>query len=362
LIEQANPELSRREVVNILFATTDNISRLNPNYSGQLGNGRLNVDRAVEMAKEELYSRIGRLIVIPATGQKEIKITAENGDLAGSFPDKEKFHSGQSLTSGDVDGDGQNEIIFGAAPGSDPTVAIYNSAGKLLKKLLVFPKTFRGGVNVAALDVNNDNRAEILVVPATGGAGQVKIMDFTGHLLKQFVATDKTWRGGLNIAGGDIDGNGQPEIVVAYGAGNSPQVRIFSTAGLLLKTFSPYEMSFRGGVKIAVSNIDGRANHSRAKIITAPGRGRDPLVKIFDQTGKLTGQFLAYNKRWQGGMNLTAGDLNNDGVGEIAVGALGGATPHVRVFDSHGMLLESFYAYESGWSGGVNIGIIKIAN
>lgn len=362
LIEQANPELSRREVVNILFATTDNVSRLNPNYPGQLGNGRLNVDRAVEMAKEELYSRIGRLIVIPATGQKEIKITAENGDLAGGFPDKEKFHSGQSLASGDVNGDWQNEIIFGAAPGSDPTVAIYNSAGKLLKKLLVFPKTFRGGVNVAALDVNNDNQAEILVVQATGGTGQVKIFNLNGQVLKQFVATDKTWRGGLNIAGGDIDGNGQPEIVVAYGAGNSPQVRIFSTAGHLLKTFFPYEMSFRGGVKIAVSNIDGRANHGRASIITAPGRGRDPLVKIFDQTGKLTGQFLAYNKRWQGGMNLTAGDLNNDGVGEIAVGALGGATPHVRVFDGHGALLESFYAYESGWSGGVNIGIIKIAN
>lgn len=362
LIEQANPELSRREVVNILFASTDNISRLNPDYPGQLGNGRLNVNRAVEMAKEELYRRVGRLVIIPSTGKKELKITGASGDLVSGFPDKEKFHGGESLASGDVNGDSQNEIVFGSAAGSDPIVSIYNSNGRLLKKLLVFPKTWRGGVKVAVTDINNDNRADIVVVPATGGTGQLKIMDYNGQVLRKFVVTDKAWRGGLDVATGDLDGNGQPELVVSYGAGNAPQVRIYNSTGKLVRTFVPYEASFRGGVAVAVANIDGRPQHSRAKIITAPGRGREPLVKIFDQTGKLDKQFLAYNKNWQGGMNLAVGDVNNDGVSEIAVGALKGATPHVRIFDQRGTLLESFYAYEDSFNGGVNLGIIKIAN
>lgn len=362
LIKQANPELSQRETVNILFASTDNINRLNANYPNKLGNGRLNVDRAVEMAKEALYSRVGRLVIIPANAKKEIKIAAQNGEQVGTFPEKEKYHVGQTVFGGDVDGDGRNEIIFGAAPGSDPTVSVYNFSGKLLKRLLVFPKTFRGGVSVAVADTNNDNQAEIIVAPLFSGNGQIKVMDYSGRVLKQFFWGDKYWRGGLNIAAGDIDGNGQPEIVAATGVGLAPSVKAFSLSGRLLQTFAPYESSFRGGVKVAVSNINGRADRSRAMIITAPGRGRDPLVKVFNQKGKSVSQFLAYSRNWQGGCNLSAGDLNNDGLGEIAVGALAGAAPHVRVFDGRGNLLESFYAYESNWSGGVNLAIIKEAN
>lgn len=182
LIKQVNPELSQREVVNILFASTDNIDRLNPDYPGELGNGRLNVARAVEMAKEELYSHIGRLVVFPDSGQEATKIVASNGDLVNNLP--AKFPAGRSLAIGDVNGDGQPELIFGAPAGSDPNISIYNSAGKLLKKILVFPKNFRGGVNVAVADINNDNFSEIIAVPATGGSGQARIFDWSGHLLK----------------------------------------------------------------------------------------------------------------------------------------------------------------------------------
>ncbi len=362
LIAQANPELSQREIVNILFASTDNINRLNPSYLGQLGNGRLNVDRAVQMAKDRLYDHVRRLISIPASGQKDLKITASNGDLVQAWPVKKDNHSGQSIATGDVAGTGQEAIIFGAAPGTEPNIFIYDQKGKLIKKFLAWPKTFRGGLKVAVADINNDNQAEILTVPATGGAGQLKIFDFSGRLEKQFLVTDKNWLGGLNIAVGDLDGNGQAEVAIGYGSGNSPQVRIYTTSGRLLKSFFPYEKTFKGGVKIAVANINGRSNHSRAEIITAPGRGRDPLVKVFDNDANLIKQFLVYSKNWQGGMNVVAGDLNNDGISEIAVSALSGAAPHVRVFDGQGRLLESFYAYEESWSGGVNLGIIKVNN
>ena len=361
LIEQANPELSRTEVVNILFASTDNTDRVNPDYPGELGNGRLNVDRAVSMAKEDLLSRIGRVIILPQSGTQPIKIDAANGDLVNVFPGSAKFPSGQSVATGDVDGDNQAEIIFGAGAKSDPTVSVYNRDGKLLKKFLAYPKTYRGGVNVAAADINNDNRAEIIVAPASG-AGQIKIFDLTGHLLKQFAVSGASWKNGLNVATGDIDGNGQAEIVVGSGVGAKPQVMAYSATGALLASFSPYEAGFKGGVKVAVANINGRADHSRAEIITAPGRGRDPMVKIFNRQGQLIKQFLAYDKNWQGGMNLSAGDLNNDGIPEIAVGAMSGAAPHIRVFDGQGALTESFYAYDSAWNGGVNLAIIKLPN
>lgn len=361
LIMQANPELSRREVVNILFASTDNISRLNPDYPGQLGNGRLNVDRAVEMARELLYKRIGRLIIIPLNGKKDWKLTATNGELINNLNFNEK-RAGFSLVSGDVNNDGQEEIILGAPSGQEPLVKIYNQEGKLLKQFLGADKNFRGGLNLAILTLANNGGIEILTVPASNGQGQVRIFDSQGRLKRQFMATAKNWRGGLSIAVGDLEGRDQPQIVVGYGAGQEPQVKIFSLDGKLVGAFLAYEKKFRGGVKLVVANTNGRAEHNKDEIIVVPGKGREPLVKIFNNYAQVQKQFLAYNSNWRSGFSLAAGDLNNDGVAELVFGANAGAAPHVRIFDGRGTILESFYAWEESFNGGVNAGIIKMNN
>jgi len=362
LIAQANPELTQREIVNILFASTDNISRLNPNYPGQLGNGRLNVNRAVELAKEQLYSRVGRLVVLPQniSQEKTAKLTAANGDFVSGLPLELK--GGENIAIGDVNGDGWDEIIIGSGPNTVPQILIYNGNGRLIKRISAYDASLKGGLSVALIDINNDEQLEIAAASAARGQGLIKIFDFNGQLKKQFFADSRNWNGGLNLAAGDVDGDGTQEIVAAYGAGSEPLVKIFNSEGRAVGAFLAYEKKFRGGVKIAVTNFDGRRNRSRADIIVAPGKGRDPQVKVFNNRAVLLNQFLAYSRNWRGGVNLSVGDLNNDGRPEIATAAQAGATPHVRVFSSQGELKESFYAWEAGWNGGVNIGIIKISN
>ncbi|MFA5155613.1 MAG: S8 family serine peptidase [Patescibacteria group bacterium] len=359
LIKQANPELSPQEVTNILFLSTDNIAKLNPDYPGELGNGRLNVSRAVELAKENLFSRVGRLAIMPVSGAKEAKLTAANGDLAG--PLKLNFKSG-SVAAGDVTGDGIAELVLGAAAGGEPQIRIYNTGGKLLKQFLAFDKKFRGGVNVAVGDLNGDDKEDIIAAAASRGGAQVKIFEAGGKLIREFSVDNKYWRGGLNLAAGNMDGRGNQEIIVGYGAGNAPQVKIYSANGKLIDSFEAYEHRFRGGVKVAATALNGRADHNRAQIIAAPGAGRNPQIKIFNAQGRLQSQFMAYRDNWRGGVNLAVGDLNNDGIAEIATGAGSGGAPHIRVFDGRGTLLESFYAWEEGFKGGVNIGIIKVNN
>lgn len=361
LIQQANPELSRRETVNILFASTDNISRLNPDYLGQLGNGRLNVNRAVEMAKEKLYNHLGRLLIIPDSQKNKLKVVAANGDLAYYLPD-EIIKAGTPFTTGDINGNGIDEIVVGAAVGEEPKIKILSSQGKLLGEFLAADKNFRGGLNVALINFDNSGAKKIIVAPASGGSPQIKIFDYQGNLKEQFLAAPSNWRGGFNVAAGDIDGKGLSEIVVGFGAGSEPQVRIFRADGKLIGVFLAYEKSFRGGVNVAVANLDGRKDHNKAEIIVAPGPGREPQIKIYNNRAQLSNKFLAYGKNWQGGVNLAAGDINSDGISEIILGAYSGATPHVRVFSSSGIILESFYAYDQGFNGGVNAGIIRINN
>lgn len=360
LIMQANPELSRREVVNILFASTDNITRLNPDYPGQLGNGRLNVDQAVQMAKERLYSRMGRLVLWPETSGEEARLAAANGYQVADWP---KFlKPGSSVATGDLDGDGNEELVVGNPPGQSPEISIYSANGRLIRRFLAFDQAFTGGVSVATGDFGGEGKIDIIAGPAENGSAEVKIFSAEGKLRHRFYVGSREWRGGLSLAAGDVDGKEGAEIIVGSGAGSAPEVKIFTPAGRLTGVFLAYEREFRGGIQVATAVLGGRSDKNQAKIIVAPGAGREPVVKVFDNHAYLHRQFLAYGRAWQGGLNLATGDLNNDGRQEIALGARSGATPHVRIFDGQGSLVESFYAWGDNFSGGVNLGIMKINN
>jgi len=362
LIQQANPELSRREVVNILFASADNISRLNPDYLGRLGNGRLNVNRAVEMAKERLHSQVGRLIINPVSDNSEqtVKVVAANGDKVFALS-QDTIKPGAKFFAGDVNGNGQEELVVAALKNEEPKIKIYNHQGVFISEFLAMDRNFRGGLNVALEDLDNNGQKEIIVTPASAGRLEVKIFNYKGDLKNQFLVVENI-RGGLNVAAGNLDGKGGKQIVVAFDQGLEPQVRIFNSAGSLLGVFLAYEKTFRGGVNLTVANLDGRKDRSRAEIIVAPGPGRQPQIKVFDNYSRLKSSFLGYNNNWLNGVNLAAGDTNSDGYSEIILSAYPGGAPHVRVFSKKGLLMESFYAFEENFSGGIKAGIIKINN
>lgn len=361
LIAQANPFLGQREIVNILFASTDNVSRLNPDYVGLLGNGRLNVERAVAMAKDELYKINNHLILAPTQAGQPARLADAQGQELLVLDDP-IFQTGPSFIGGDVSGDGFEELIVGSGPGVEPWIKIFNYQGRLLRQFLAFDSNFRGGLNLAVADLDGDGVAEIVVTAASAGLGEVKIFDGHGRLQRSFLVDNINWRGGLSLAVGDFSGDRQKEIAVGYGPGSEPQIRIFSSMGKPISIFLAYEKTFRGGVNVAAGNLDGRAGGNKTEIIVAPGSGREPLIKIFDNRAVLKKQFLAFGKNWQGGVNVGVRDLNNDGLAEIITAARPGAAPHVRVFNGQGEVLESFYAWPQDFSGGVNVGIINIIN
>ncbi|MFH1597563.1 MAG: fibronectin type III domain-containing protein [Patescibacteria group bacterium] len=90
-------------------------------------------------------------------------------------------------------------------------------------------------------------------------------------------------------------------------------------------------------------------------IVTGVNSGGGPQVKTFDQDGNLRGQFWAFDQGFTGGINVYAEDLGRDNVAEIIVGAGPGMLPIIRIFDSHGGLLGSFQAYDDNFQGGVSV-------
>lgn len=363
LIAEANPQLRPTEVVNILLQSADNISRLNPNYLGQLGSGRVNLDRAVTVAQELLYSRLARLLINPASvniASSSLEITDKSGIVLQSWPLPEA--AGGVFASGDVDGNDEDEIISAAPAGQEPYVSIYGPDGTLRGKFLVYDRNFKGGFSLAVADVNDDGLAEIVVGAGPGGGPHVRIFSHKGILKGQFFAFSQNFRGGVNVAAGNIDGQSGAEIVAVPGRGGAPEVKIFDRRGYLQGQFFAFEKQFRGGLQVAVANVDGRNDRNKDDIIIAPGPGHEPWLKIFSNKAFLKKAFLVYGRNWQGGFSLAAGDLDNDGSADIVVGAKPGATPHVRVFSGQGGLMESFYAFPENFSDGVNVGVVNLVN
>jgi len=107
------------------------------------------------------------------------------------------------------------------------------------------------------------------------------------------------WRGVINRAEGDLNNNGMNEVVATMGSGGGPHVRIFDSAGRLLGQFDAYAPAFRGGVNLAVGDVNG---DGRAEIVTGAGPSGGPHVRVFNAAGKLLDEWFAGSVRDRGGV------------------------------------------------------------
>jgi hypothetical protein len=75
-----------------------------------------------------------------------------------------------------------------------------------------YARNFRGGVNVAVGDIDHDGQNELVTGAATGGP-HVRVFNYLGQLKAQFMAFDPKSGTGINVGIADVDGDGQQEIL-----------------------------------------------------------------------------------------------------------------------------------------------------
>jgi len=251
--------------------------------------------------------------------------------------------------------------------GGPPVVKVSDVAAGILKyDFNAFDPSFTGGVRVAVGDVNGDGVPDIIVGQGPGGQSLVRVFDGNPGQLIGTIAPFGTFRGGVFVATGDVNGDGYSDIIMGADAGGGPDVEVFSGKdGTRLYGFYAFPAKFAGGVRVAAGDLKG---NGYADVIAGAGPGADPDVEAFNgPTGSRIGGFYAYKAAFRGGIFVAAGDVNGDGKADIITGADAGGGPHVQVFDGSQVnpmhtppLLDSFYAYDPSFTGGARVSAMDL--
>ena len=317
------------------------------------------------------------IIVSPAAfGDGSVRTFSNQGNFLNQmFPFGPEFRGGVRVATGDVNGDGGPDIICGAGDGSVSQVRVFDTAtGRTLHDFFAYDPAFKGGVFVAAGDVNGDGRADV-ITGAGNGQGtptqvgpRVRVFNPVNEQpIADFFSAAQGFTGGVPVAMGNMGLGGAKRIVTGVGPGALPIITEFSLEGIAHGSALAYPAAFTGGVRVATGDVNGDGVDD---IVTGPGQGGGGLVKVFDGTnGQPIRSFFAFGSNFSGGVSVAAGDVNGDGVADIITGELPavqlrGASNSslVRVFDGATLQpLASFFAFDGGASGGVEVSFVAPA-
>ena len=329
------------------FTPNANITRFGPGNAAQAGTG-------LAVAAPGPGGGTGLVVQVAKTGQTIEAISPYGTDFHGGF---------SAVLANDR---GTTIVATAPGPGGGPQIEVFDAkTGVLLRSFFAYEPEFRDGVNVVLGDVNGDSVPDIITAPMAGGGPRVRAFDGrTGVVIRDFFAFDPSFRGGVNVTFSQInldvnDGEDGSWIVVGAGPGGGPHVKVFGAdTGNLLRSFFAYEPSFHGGVNVALGDVFGV---SQVNIITAPGAGGGPLVRVYDAFGATTDlleEFLAGSASSRDGLHIAAGiDITGNGTADILTAPASGSGNSVRVYDgaTHDLLSE-YQPFGPTATGGIFIG------
>ena len=209
------------------------------------------------------------------------------------------FGGGAFVAAGDVNGDGRAELVVSADAGGLPTVEVYQvTAGQLspVTSFLAFGAGSTRGVRVAMGDLNRDGTADLIVGSGPGGLPRVTIYDGAalagGHAERMgppFLAFGRAMRKGVNVAVGDVNGDGYDDLIVSQDGGGSSKVRVWSGAVIAATPDTPvnqlptYQQLFangttdRNGIRVVARDLNG---DGKAEVVTSAASGNLNWVRV----------------------------------------------------------------------------------
>lgn len=239
---------------------------------------------------------------------------------------------------------------FAAGADASPLnrVRVYNFDGTRRSDIQPFDPGFFGGVR-PALARTPDGSLRVVATPGPNWFGEMRVFDATtGVQIQAFPAFPggEVFTGGMYVSAGDFNNDGYDDYVLSPDQGGGPRVRIVDGKDpriTLADFFGIEDIDFRGGARTAVGDVNG---DGVLDLAVAAGFSGGPRIAIFDGRGilgssappKLVADFFVFEQTLRNGVYITLGDLNGDGKAEVVAGGGPGGGPRVFVLDGAGVL------------------------
>ena len=166
------------------------------------------------------------------------------------------------------------------------------------------------------------------VASLTLPAGSSALFELYGKIASdaegEIAVSGQLVEGTNTILAGDTD-QVLPDLVAvsdSVGWYSTPEVKLVDAqTGDVVHTFNAFEEGFRGGVETAVADLNGDGHHD---VVVASGRGRVAEVKVFSLNTETNqyeevSSFRPFEDTYSGGLSLAVADFNGDGQKDIAV-------------------------------------------
>ena len=237
-------------------------------------------------------------------------------------------------------------VVTGTEVGclSAPFITVIDPyTGAIRTQFSLFESKFRGGVRVALGDVDGDGIDEIIAAAGSGRLGEILVFRLDGTPMPAYrtVPFGSKYKSGVEIAVGDIDGDGIDDIVASAsrGPGDVNIYRVNPAAAdpvpdTPTRSFRAFSTKFRGGASIAVADmgtfqngsaIDRSLPDGRAEIIVGSGSGMTPQVMIYDVSGTPsvidTITPMTSTPKYRNGVSVSTGRFNGDAIPEVIIAA-----------------------------------------
>jgi hypothetical protein len=260
----------------------------------------------------------------------------------------------------------------GAGVGGAPVVKLLDPSGATVREFLAFEPTFTGGVRVATADVTGDGVADVIAGTGPGRPAEVRVFD--GATGNQVFSTSPfgAFTGGVFVAAGDVDGDGTADLAVTPDEGGGPRVQVLRGGSFapLADFFGIDDPGFRGGARVALGDVN-RDGH--ADVVVAAGIGGGPRVSTWDGAALASGSaahpfgdFFAFEPVLRNGVYVAVGDVDGDGFGDLVAGGGPGGGPRVLALSGQGLLvgqavpLANFFAGSVTERSGVPIAVTNL--